>query len=133
MTYLLDTSVYSQPLKNKPLAKVLRRWSRMTDAQCRVSRVCLAEVEFGLAKESSPDRIARFHALLRSRLPILPVSDEIWQRWAAMKARQAAIAKPVPDLDLLIAATAVHHGLILATLNARHFSKVEGLQWEDWG
>jgi predicted nucleic acid-binding protein len=32
----------------------------------------------------------------------------------------------------MIAATAVANGLILATLNLRHFEKVPGLQFEDW-
>jgi predicted nucleic acid-binding protein len=36
------------------------------------------------------------------------------------------------DFDLLIAATALEHGLIVATLNVRHFSMIAGLSWEDW-
>jgi len=35
-------------------------------------------------------------------------------------------------VDLLIAATAKTSGLILATLNARHFEGIEGLAVEDW-
>ena len=49
-----------------------------------------------------------------------------------MKARQHQLGSPIADLDLLIAAVAVQHDLILATLNARHFSLIEGLRWEDW-
>ena len=33
----------------------------------------------------------------------------------------------IPDLDLLIAATAVHHELILMTRNVRHFARVPDL------
>ena len=49
-----------------------------------------------------------------------------------MKARQDALGKPVPDMDLLIAATAVQHNLILATLDTNHFALIEGLRWENW-
>jgi predicted nucleic acid-binding protein len=55
-----------------------------------------------------------------------------WSKFAVMKARQQALGCPIDDLDLLIAASAIQHGLILATLNSRHFSLVEGLRWEDW-
>ncbi len=34
----------------------------------------------------------------------------------------------IPDLDLLVAATALHHGLTLLTRNLRHFSRVPGLR-----
>jgi predicted nucleic acid-binding protein len=49
-----------------------------------------------------------------------------------MKARQEALGRPVPDLDLLIAASAVQHGLTLSTLDTNHFALIEALRWEDW-
>ncbi len=49
-----------------------------------------------------------------------------------MKANQHALGRLVSDLDLLIGATATHHGLIVATLNTRHFAMIEGLHVEDW-
>ena len=39
---------------------------------------------------------------------------------------------PRPVIDLLIAATAKNHGLVLATLNYRHFEGVDGLAVENW-
>jgi predicted nucleic acid-binding protein len=36
------------------------------------------------------------------------------------------------DFDLLIAATALYHQLVLATLNARHFDGISSLRVEDW-
>ena len=40
---------------------------------------------------------------------------------------------PRPVLDLMIAATACSHGLVLATLNVRDFTDIPGLIVEDWG
>jgi predicted nucleic acid-binding protein len=34
----------------------------------------------------------------------------------------------IPDLDCLIAATAVHHHLILLTRNRRHFARIPDLR-----
>ena len=49
MPYLLDTSVYSQPLKNRPVAAALRHWMRAGDKNFFTCEVCLAEVEYGLS------------------------------------------------------------------------------------
>jgi tRNA(fMet)-specific endonuclease VapC len=49
-----------------------------------------------------------------------------------MRATLEKAGKRVPDLDLLIAATAQTHDLIVATLNVRHFSLIADLPVEDW-
>lgn len=48
LTHLLDTSVYSQPLKQRPDANVISRWNRVGDTACAVSAVCEAEILFGI-------------------------------------------------------------------------------------
>jgi predicted nucleic acid-binding protein len=40
--------------------------------------------------------------------------------------------RPLPENDIWIAATAVHHGIVLVTRD-HHFQEVEDLQIEDWG
>jgi len=131
MTHLLDTSICSQPLKQQPVLTALQRWDRLGDGAA-TSVVCLAEIEWGLHKLASERRWQGYrNDIVPSVYALLP--DRVaWSRFATMKARQHALGRPVQDLDLLIAATAVCHDLILATLNARHFSAIEGLRWEDW-
>jgi len=52
--------------------------------------------------------------------------------WGAGKApRCAAPPRPIGPNDLLIAATALAHDLILITHNLREFSRVAGLKLED--
>ncbi len=132
MVYLLDTSVYSQPLKNRPSKSALARWMSAGDAMCVTCEACLAEVEYGLHKENNPQRFAKFSAILYRRIKILPINRTVWSEFSHMKAKQDSVGRSVHDLDLLIAAAAVHHGLILATLNARHFRDIDRLRWEDW-
>jgi predicted nucleic acid-binding protein len=110
----------------------LKKWARTGDSSCAISIVTVSEVEFGLAVERNKAREAKFEALLRNRLQILPADEIVWQRFATMKARQRALGQPVSDLDLLIAATAMVHKLTLATLNRNDLSRVESLGWEDW-
>jgi predicted nucleic acid-binding protein len=39
---------------------------------------------------------------------------------------------PVADMDLLIAATAKAHNLVVATLNTNDFHAIQGITVEDW-
>ena len=130
--YLLDTSVYSQPLRRLPMMTALRRWDEVGDERCVISIVCRAETEWGLLKSPDQRRDHRYESLLRDRLVVLESDAECWGLFSSMKARQVLIGRIVGDLDLLIAATARRHDCIVATLNPSDFSKIEGIRWEDW-
>jgi len=132
MTFLLDTSILSQPLRKNPSLPALARWNQAGDHTCTTSIVCHAEIEWGLLKQDDPHRQRRYHELIRPRLTALPTDSTCWKIFAQLKARQFLIGETVADLDLLLAATARQHDLILATLNKKDFSRVEGLRWEDW-
>lgn len=132
MRYLLDTSVYSQPLRRKPIEAALLRWKDAGDSACAISSVTVAEVEFGLLLENRPRRREKFAALLDGRLRVLETDQAVWMEFARRKAQQTRAGREIADLDLLIAATALHHRLTVATLNIRDFRAIEGLAWEDW-
>ena len=131
MTHLLDTSVCSQPLKRRKHEGALARWDAL-GPRAATSIVCLAEIEWGLTKLASARHWVSYENDILPSIVALSTDRATWSRFATMKARQHLLGCPVDDLDLLIAANAVQHGLILATLNSRHFALVEGLRWEDW-
>jgi predicted nucleic acid-binding protein len=131
-SHLLDTSVYCQPLKPRPLPTVERRWAAIGDTAVAVSVVCEAELLFGLALNPSARLTSLYESSLKGRYKILPVDSLVAGIYGQMKATCRKQGLPLPDFDLLIAATARAHGLILATLNARHFRRIEGLAVEDW-
>ena len=130
--YLLDTSVYSQPLRRRPVLAALGHWRDRGDANCLVSVVSVAEVKFGLHLEGRGDRHERYQELLAGRLEVVPTDEAVWDAFARRKARQHLLGLSVCDLDLLIATCAACHQLTVATLNARDFSRIEGCAWEDW-
>ena len=131
-THLLDTSVYSQRLKPQPHLHAISRWDTLGDSQVVTSTVCEAEVLFGIAKKGSTRLATAFSAKLRPRLTILPLDSACAAAYAELRAACERNGSPVTDLDLLIAATAKTNGLILATLNIRHFHVIPGLAVEDW-
>jgi predicted nucleic acid-binding protein len=42
------------------------------------------------------------------------------------------VGQPIEDNDILIAATALHHNLPVATRNVADFNRIPGLAVEDW-
>jgi tRNA(fMet)-specific endonuclease VapC len=132
ISHLLDTSVYCQPLKPRPLPGVERRWRALGDEAVATSIICEAELLYGLELKQS-SRLNSLHGqLLKDRITVCPVDGSVAKVFSALKAdcRRKGLARA--DFDMLIAATAKAHGLVLATVNVRHFQRIEGLAVEDW-
>lgn len=130
--YLLDTSVYSQRLRPKPLPTVIRRWRHVGDVRLAVSAICEAELLFGLEKRQS-DRLWReYETYLKDRLQCIPVDLSVAKAYATLRARLERTGAPRADFDLVIAATGLAYNLKIATLNPRHFAGIPGLIVEDW-
>jgi tRNA(fMet)-specific endonuclease VapC len=132
LTHLLDTSVYSQRLRPRPLKSVVGRWKMHGNATLAISACCEAELLFGLEKKGSERLRTEYVEYLKDRLTLIPFGYKEAGQYAKLRAHLSARGDPVADLDLMIAATAVANGLILATLNIKHFQKIPGLQVEDW-
>jgi predicted nucleic acid-binding protein len=132
LSHLLDTSVYCQPLKPRPLVTVQERWAARGDDTLAVSAICEAELLYGLELKKSKSLTALYEALLKDRLKMLPVDFGVARHFASLKAWARVNGRPLSDFDLLIAATARAHRLTLATLNIRDFRNLPGVAAEDW-
>jgi tRNA(fMet)-specific endonuclease VapC len=69
---------------------------------------------------------------LLSDVDLLEVNHEVARKFGAIRAALLDQGKPTPDLDLLIAATALEHNLILVTHNVQDFANIPGLTVQDW-
>ena len=74
----------------------------------------------------------RYRELLEGRYAVLSFDSAAAELFGMLAARLRDAGRTNPIVDLLIAATAMHHGLIVATLNIRHFKDIPELQTEDW-
>lgn len=131
-SHLLDTSVYCQPIKPRPLTEVISRWNALGDSALVTSVIADAEVQFGIHLKGSAKLHTAYLGVLRGRLPILPVDDIVGESFAILKEQQQRKGERRADLDLLIAATARAHRLIVATLNVKHFERLDQVIAEDW-
>lgn len=125
MRYLVDADVLSEPTKSSPSARVVE-WLRRNERDMVVDPVILGEVRFGILLLPKGKRRAKlepwFDAGVR-RLHCLPWEAETGLRWAELLARLRASGRAMPIKDSLIAATALVHGLIVATRNRTDFEK----------
>ncbi len=132
LSHLLDTSVYCQPLKPRPLPSVERRWRALSDEALATSVICEAELLYGLELKQSARLNSLYEQLLKGRLQVLSVDRAVGTTYSQIKSACRKKGFAASDFDFLIAATAKVHGLILVTCNRRHFSGIESLAWEDW-
>jgi predicted nucleic acid-binding protein len=121
---LLDTVVLSELRKRGTSPQVIRWLTGYQDSDLFLSVVSIGEIERGIERKRTIDPV--FAALLTRWIEdllrlygdrILPVTSAIARRWGNLSARLGN-----DSADLLIAATALTHGLKVATRNVRHFA-----------
>jgi predicted nucleic acid-binding protein len=127
--YLLDTDAISLHLRGDP---------RVTAAlQAAVGRlyasvVTLAELTAWMERRNTPRSMRAGFAALVPDIVWLPMTFEIARHGGELRAKSYDAGQPLPLIDLLIAATALEHGLAVVTHNVRHYQTVSGLAVEDW-
>ncbi len=115
---LIDTNIISELSRKQPDPGVLA-WAAMT-TEFRFSAISLEEIACGLTWRPNP-RIQAWIAAFFERHAVLPVSPEIARRAGNLRGGLAAQGSPRTQADMLIAATALVHGLTLVTRNTRDF------------
>lgn len=123
MSYLVDANVLSEATKPAPDRRIVE-WLRNHEAEIVVDPVILGEIRFGILLLPSSARRGRLERWFDDgigRIHCLPWDAATGLRWAQLLAELRAHGRAMPIKDSLIAATALAHGLALATLNHRDF------------
>lgn len=131
---LLDTNVISEFIRPRPAVHVIRYLQSTPTSQLFLSVMTIGEIRFGVARaRPSPKTANILNWLERGVLApfagqVLDVDQETADIWATLAASAMRKSRPPDVVDTLIAATAIRHGLTLATRNTKDFDFYEGLR-----
>ena len=125
MRYLVDSDWVADWLKGRTAAVDLLRM--LAADGLAISAVTVAEIYEGIYFGHDPAGQERVFRQFRRFVPTLPVTQPILKRFARLRGTLRVQGQLIGDFDLLIAATALYHGLTLVTGNHRHFARVPGL------
>jgi predicted nucleic acid-binding protein len=97
---------------------------------CAISVITVSELLHGVLRASGATRARRgaFVEHLLAGLQAIPISEPVARVHAEIWSQLAERGEPIGAHDLWIAATAVAHGLGLATRSPAHFERVPGLR-----
>ena len=124
MNYLLDTNVISELKRPKPNENVINWFASVKKDSLYLSVLTLGEIRKGVDKLPESKRKQALSIWLERDIPLwfdsrlLNIDAEISDYWGKL---QAQTKRPLPAIDSLLAATALHHDLCLVTRNIKDF------------
>ena len=131
MKYLLDTNICVYLLRGKHPV-VANRVREHSAEGIAVSTVAVAELRYGTDKSAQPEHNHSIVSKLLMPLEILDFDSGAADAYGRIRAELEQRGTPIGSLDMLIGAHAVSQNLILVTHNTSEFSRIPGLQIEDW-
>lgn len=125
MIYLVDANVLSEPTRQTPDSKVVS-WLAANESTLVVDSIILGELRMGilaLPRGRKREKLEKWFEAVLETVDCLPWDATISRRWAALVVELKRKGETIPLLDGMITATALQHGLTLATRNLRDFRK----------
>jgi len=122
---LVDANVLSEATKAEPSPACVA-WLTRHERDLVVDPVILGEVRYGillLAKGKRRTRLERWFEAGVERIQCIPWDAATGFRWAELLAALRRSGRAMPVKDSFIAATALTHGLTVATRNRSDFEK----------
>ena len=128
MSYLIDTNVLSELRRKEPNPRVVAWLQARPRQSLFLSVLTLGEIRKGLERVQEPARKQTLLDWLGVELPnyfvgrVLAIDAATADRWGRLMAQAA---RPLPAIDALLAATALHNDLTLVTRNTKDFAGLD--------
>ena len=136
--WLLDTNILSEIRRPKPEPKVLAFIARQPLDLLYVSVVTFAEIRFGIELLDDPGRRAALNDWLAHQLRpmfdqrVLAVTEDVMLKWRLLVEEGRKVRHTFSQPDLIIAATALLHGLTLATRDVTDYERAKVPVFNPW-
>ncbi len=128
--YLLDTNILSE-LAVRPQGIVAGRIGRAGETNVCTSVIVAAELRFGARKRNSRRLTDNVNAIL-SAIDVLPLEEPADRAYGELRVILESRGEVIGPNDMLIAAYALSLDKVVVTANQKEFSRIPGLQVENW-
>jgi tRNA(fMet)-specific endonuclease VapC len=129
MSFVVDTDTCSAYIKGHPL--VSNRFLQYGGG-LYLSVVTLAELTVWANRaKAPPKRAPEVQDLLKLVIP-LDATVDVARKYGVIQAALMDVGQLAPQLDLIIAATALVHGYTVVTHNVRDYAPIPGVTFVDW-
>jgi tRNA(fMet)-specific endonuclease VapC len=129
---ILDTDILSALMRRQPSVVSRSRAYLVDHPQLSCSVITRYEILRGLKAQAHAKRIEAFTAFCQT-CELLSLTEQVVATAADIYADLYRRGQLIGDVDILIiAATAICNGRILATNNQSHFERVAGLRIDNW-
>ncbi|QEW23504.1 tRNA(fMet)-specific endonuclease VapC (plasmid) [Paracoccaceae bacterium] len=128
--YLLDTNIISDLIRN-PAGRAALALADRGDTDVVTSVIVAGELRYGCRKKGSARLTERVEAVL-AEIEVLGLDARVSEDYGSIRCDLEARGQIIGGNDLWIAAQARSLGLVLVSDNEGEFSRVDGLQLENW-
>lgn len=136
--WLLDTNILSELRRQKREPKVLAFVARQALERLFVSTVTFAEIRFGIELLGDLHRRAELTSWLTHKLRpmfeqrVLAISEDVMFKWRLLVEEGRKAGHTFSQPDLIIAATALHHGLTVVSRDTTHYTRAGVPAFNPW-
>jgi predicted nucleic acid-binding protein len=129
--WLLDTNILSELRRPRPEPKVIAFVAAQPLDSLYISSVTLAEIRFGIELVTDAGRRAELNDWLTHKVRpmfeqrVLPVSEDVMFKWRLLVEDGRKAGHTFSQPDLILAATALEHGLTLVSRDTSDYEKAK--------
>jgi tRNA(fMet)-specific endonuclease VapC len=129
VAYLFDTDAISELLRPRPLKPYIKWLTVIPREDQFTSAVTVGELFKGAYRSAAIERhLENIELRVLPAVTSLPFDLSVARVFGMIRADLERGGNILPDADLQIAATAIHHDLELVTGNIRHFERIPDLR-----
>ena len=136
--WLLDTNILSELRRPKPEPKVTAFIAAQPLESLYISTVTLAEIRFGIELLSDAARRSELNDWLSRKVRpmfehrVLEITEDIMLKWRLLVEEGRKTGHTFSQPDLIIAATAQHHGITVASRDTSEYVKARVPVFNPW-
>ncbi len=130
MAYLIDTDILIYCLKNDEHVK--QKFIENQNIPKSISVITYGELVYSAKKSRHIEKNLAVTYRIAELFPVIDIGRSSMDIFGEIKSNLERKGNIIEDMDILIAATALLHNLILVTNNVKHFEKIKDLIMENW-